>query len=82
MDAIVWVKKMEGGIRRQSYSTVLVGPSGMLDGVSRLLDQSDFHVVASAASVDRLPLSNLPQHEAVLLILDAGSDVETTWKSD
>ena len=69
-----------GGIQRRSYSTVLVGPSRMLEGSARLLDQSDFHVVASAVSVDGLPLSDLRQHELVLLIHNAGPNVETTLR--
>jgi DNA-binding NarL/FixJ family response regulator len=48
--------------------------------LARLLDKTDFEVAASAISVDRLVLSDLPQHKAVLLILDAGHDVETALR--
>jgi DNA-binding NarL/FixJ family response regulator len=65
--------------RAASFATVLVGSSGLLlGGLARLLDNTHFQVVASAVSVDRLVLSDLSQHQTVLLILDAGRDVETT----
>jgi DNA-binding NarL/FixJ family response regulator len=61
----------------QLCATVLVGRSDLsLEGLARILDKTDFQVVASAASVDHLAPSDVQQHEAVLLILDAGHDVE------
>jgi DNA-binding NarL/FixJ family response regulator len=50
------------------------------EGLSYLLDKSDFDIVASAVSVDQLPLGDLQQHKTVLLILDAGGDVETALR--
>src|ERR1700730_15455622 len=67
--------------RARSFATFLVGSSGLLlGGLARLLDNTQFEVVASTVSVDRLVLSGLSQHQAVLLILDAGRDVETALR--
>jgi len=67
--------------RAGSFATVLVGSSGLLlGGLARVLDNTHFQVVASAVSVDRLVLSDLRQDQSVLLILDAGRDVETALR--
>jgi DNA-binding NarL/FixJ family response regulator len=72
-------KRVSG--HRQPFATVLAGPSRLLlEGLARLLDKSDFQVVGSAVSVDRLPLSDLREHKTVLLILDAGGDIETALR--
>jgi DNA-binding NarL/FixJ family response regulator len=61
----------------RSCATVLVGRSELSrEGLARVLEKTYFRVVASALSVDHLTPSDVQQHEAVLLILDAGQDVE------
>jgi two-component system nitrate/nitrite response regulator NarL len=60
------------------YATVLVGQSNLLlEGLARVLDKTEFWVVARASSVDRLAPIDVQKHKATLLILDAGADVET-----
>jgi DNA-binding NarL/FixJ family response regulator len=60
---------------------VLVGRIGLSrEGLARILDKTHFRVVASAASVDHLTPSDVQQHEAVLLILDVGHDVEMAMR--
>ncbi len=75
----------EGGIaasgHRRTYAAVLIGTSGLLlEGLRRLLERTDFQVVASAPSVDRLPRIEPQLHKGVLLILDAGRDMEAALR--
>jgi DNA-binding NarL/FixJ family response regulator len=61
--------------RHRTYEVVLVGPSGLLlEGLTHILKGTDFQVLASAPSVDQLPSM---ESKTVLLILDAGRDMET-----
>jgi len=67
--------------RQPSFATVLVGRSALsLVGLARILDKTNFRVVASATNVDHLAPSDVQEHEAVLLILDAGHDVEAAMR--
>jgi DNA-binding NarL/FixJ family response regulator len=56
---------------------VLIGCSGLLQEVlARILDETDFQLAASAASVDQLALIDTRQFEAILLVVDARQDAE------
>ncbi|TIT03319.1 MAG: response regulator transcription factor [Mesorhizobium sp.] len=58
---------------RQSFITVLVGPSELLrEGLSRILDAAKFRVLFSAACVHDILQKPLPQHRPILLIIDVG----------
>lgn len=58
---------------RQSFITVLVGPSELIrEGLSRILNAADFRVLFSAACVRDLLQKPLPQHRCILLIIDVG----------
>ena len=62
----------------QIYATVLVGQSNLLlEGLARILDKTEFQIVARAASVDRLTPTDMQEHKSVLLLLDAGPGVDT-----
>lgn len=63
--------------RPGSLATVLIGFNGLLlEGLARILNETDFPVAATAASVDQLPLINARQYQAILLIVDARRDAE------
>ncbi|MER9977120.1 response regulator transcription factor [Mesorhizobium sp. M0085] len=66
---------------RQSFITVLVGPSELLrEGVSRILNEEDFRVLFSTASVNDLLQKPLPHHRSILLIIDiGGADAEAEF---
>ncbi|RUV72381.1 MAG: response regulator transcription factor [Mesorhizobium sp.] len=56
---------------RQSFLTLLVGPSGLLrESLIRILDKSKFRIAFSADSVHDLLLKPLPQCRPILLIID------------
>jgi DNA-binding NarL/FixJ family response regulator len=58
---------------RQSFVTVLVGPSELLrEGLSRILEAAKFRVLFSAACVHDLLQKPLAQHRSILLIIDVG----------
>ncbi|RUU48678.1 response regulator transcription factor [Mesorhizobium sp. M6A.T.Ca.TU.002.02.2.1] len=58
---------------RQSFITVLVGPSELLrEGLSRILNAAKFRVLFSAACVHDLLQKPLAQHRPILLIIDVG----------
>jgi DNA-binding NarL/FixJ family response regulator len=58
---------------RQSFITVLVGPSELLrEGLSRILDAAKFRVLFSAACVHDILQKPLPQRRPILLIIDVG----------
>jgi two-component system nitrate/nitrite response regulator NarL len=58
---------------RQSFITVLVGPSELLrEGLSRILDATKFRVLFSAACVHDLLQKPLAQRRSILLIIDVG----------
>jgi len=61
---------------RRPIATVLAGPSALLrEGLTRILDEVDFRVIASAACVDDGFLLAVPQDRPILLIIDAGDDL-------
>jgi len=61
---------------RRPIATVLAGPSTLLrEGLTRILDEVDFRVIASAACVDDGFLLAVPQDRPILLIIDAGDDL-------
>jgi two-component system nitrate/nitrite response regulator NarL len=56
---------------------VLVGRSGLsLEGFARILEPSQFQVVARVTSADDLPQAEVRQHKAILFILDAGREIQ------
>jgi DNA-binding NarL/FixJ family response regulator len=58
---------------KQSFITVLVGPSELLrEGLSRILDAAKFRILFSVACVHDLLQKPLPQHRSILLIMDVG----------
>jgi DNA-binding NarL/FixJ family response regulator len=62
-------------MRRRPFPTVLIGPSALiLEGITRILTPTRFHVIASASSFDDLSLDLLAAHERLLLIIDAGDN--------
>ena len=64
-------------MRRRAFATALVGPSALLrEGLSRILGAADFRIVASAGCVDELTLTAPLQHRSILLVIDAGDDLD------
>lgn len=60
-------------MRHRPFATVLVGPSALLrHGLARILDADNFRVIASGAHVQDVPPT--PQHQALLLVIDAGDE--------
>jgi DNA-binding NarL/FixJ family response regulator len=56
---------------RQSFTTVLVGPSELLrEGLIRILNAEKFRILSSAASVCDLLQKPLPHQRPILLIID------------
>jgi DNA-binding NarL/FixJ family response regulator len=65
-------------MRQRPFATVLVGPSALLrEGLTRILSVANFRIVASTSCVDDLVLTALPKHGSILLIIDAGDDLDT-----
>jgi DNA-binding NarL/FixJ family response regulator len=63
---------------QRSFATVLVGKSALLrEGVTQILSAADFHIVASASCVDDSVLTSLPGQQSILLIIDAGDDLDS-----
>jgi hypothetical protein len=49
-------------MQRRSFATVLLGPSGLLrEGLTRILSEANFRIVASAPCIDDLVATALPQ---------------------
>lgn len=64
-------------MRRRPVATVLVGPCALLrEGLVRILGAADFRIVGSASCVDGLVLTAKPQDRSILLIIDAGDDLD------
>jgi len=67
----------EGAAGPRSFATVLIGRSRLLqEGLARILEKTDFQIVASAASVEQLDLIDVQQQQAVLLIVDDTHEAE------
>jgi two-component system nitrate/nitrite response regulator NarL len=61
------------------HPTLLVGQSSLLlEGIARLLEDTEFQVIARASSVDRLRMSDLQRHSSILLILEGSGGVAST----
>lgn len=64
-------------MRQRPFATILVGPSALLrEGLTRILSAANFRIVASAPCVDEIALTAPPQHGSILLIIDAGDDLD------
>ncbi|HEU5272082.1 MAG TPA: response regulator transcription factor [Xanthobacteraceae bacterium] len=60
-------------MRHRPFATILVGPSALLrHGLARILDAENFRVIASGAHVQ--DVAPTPQHQALLLVIDAGDE--------
>ena len=63
-------------MRRRSLAAVLLGPSWLLrQGLTRILSEADFRIVASAPCIDDLCPIVWPRRQSILLIIDAGGDL-------
>jgi|RhiMetdeSRZDD1v2_1073273.scaffolds.fasta_scaffold228895_1 two-component system, NarL family, nitrate/nitrite response regulator NarL len=63
-------------MRRRPFAAVLLGPSGLLrEGLTRILSEADFRIIASAPCIDDLVATVLPQRQSILLVIDAGDDL-------
>jgi two-component system, NarL family, nitrate/nitrite response regulator NarL len=61
------------------FGTVLIGPSALLrEGLTHILDATDFGVLASASDTDIPALSSLPGDRPLLLIIEVGSNFDAT----
>ena len=66
-------------MRRAAIATVLIGPSALLrEGLTRILSEADFRVVASARCVDDLVLAAASKCPSVLVVMDAADDLSAT----
>jgi two-component system, NarL family, nitrate/nitrite response regulator NarL len=66
-------------MRRAAIATVLVGPSALLrEGLSRILSEADFRVVASVRCVDDLVLAAASKCPTILVVMDAADDLRAT----
>ena len=64
-------------MRQRPFATILVGPSALLrEGLTRILSATNFRIVASTSCVDDLVFTAQPQHGSILLIIDAGDDLD------
>lgn len=62
-------------MRRRAFPTILIGPSALiLEGITRILTPTRFHVIASAPTIDDLSPDLLPVDGLLLLIIDAGEN--------
>ena len=68
-------------MERISFETVLIGPNSLLrEGVTRILSETGFHILASAYHVDDAVLKSLPQDQSVLLIIDVSDDFDVATR--
>jgi two-component system, NarL family, nitrate/nitrite response regulator NarL len=66
-------------VERRSIGTILIGPNALLrEGLAHILDGADFEISASASYLDASIAASLPHHQTVLLIIEAGSDIDST----
>jgi two-component system nitrate/nitrite response regulator NarL len=62
---------------QRPYDTVIVERNALLrEGLTRLLDSSQFHTVASVSHLDDVALGSLAKEAPVLLLLGIGEDVK------
>lgn len=65
-------------MRQRRFATVLVGKCALLrEGLARILSAADFHIVASTSCVDDLVVTSLRRQQSMLLIIDAGDDLDS-----
>jgi two-component system, NarL family, nitrate/nitrite response regulator NarL len=66
-------------MRLRSFGTVIVGPCALRrEGLITILAAADFRIVASASCVDDVVLTERSQRRSILLIVDAGNDLDAT----
>jgi len=59
----------------ERIGTVLIGPNTLMrEGLNRILSAEDFHILASASSIEDLVAESIPREQAFLLIIDV-SDI-------
>jgi DNA-binding NarL/FixJ family response regulator len=59
----------------EKFATVLVASSVLFrEGLARILSETNFRIVRSAASVDESIFTMLSQHQSVLLVIGVGND--------
>jgi len=62
-----------------SFATIIVGPCALRrEGLTSILAAADFRIVASASCVDDVVLTVRSQRRSILLIVDAGNDLDAT----
>src|SRR5215831_18664184 len=62
-----------------SFATVIVGPCALRrEGLTSILADTDFRIVASVSCVDDVVLTVRSQRRSILLIVDAGNDLDAT----
>ena len=60
------------------FATILVSPSVLTrEGLARILNPADFHIVSSANSIHHIVVDATVQHEPMLLIIDFSDDPNT-----
>jgi two-component system nitrate/nitrite response regulator NarL len=63
-------------MRPTAIATALVGPSALLrEGLTRILSEADFRVVASTRRVDDAVLAAACKHPSMLVVIDAADDL-------
>jgi two-component system nitrate/nitrite response regulator NarL len=62
---------------QRPFATIVVGPCTLRrEGLARILGAADFHIAASASSIDDQVLTTLPRRRpSILLIIDVGDDL-------
>jgi two-component system, NarL family, nitrate/nitrite response regulator NarL len=64
-------------MRRQPFSIVLIGPHSLLrEGLTHILCDAHFRVVASAACLSDLPPNALQRNDRVFLIIESNGDLD------
>ncbi len=63
-------------MRPTAIATALIGPSALLrEGLTRILSEADFRVVASTRHVDEAVLAAASKHPTILVVIDAADDL-------
>ena len=61
------------------FGTVLIGPNALLrEGLTHILNATEFGVVASVSEADLYALDSLPHDRPLLLIIEVRNDLDTT----
>lgn len=65
-------------MERESFAAVVVGPNALVrDGLARILSSANFRIVDSVSSLAGINLNLVTAEDAILLVVDAGDDVES-----